>query len=64
MAPNFILSANAPTTRAGVIIANVIWNVINTVSGTVPTNESLLTPFKKAALRSPIKFPSPLNAKL
>ena len=27
IAPNFILSAKAPTTRAGVIIAKVIWKI-------------------------------------
>ena len=37
MAPNFIRSAKAPTTSAGVMIANVIWNEIKTVSGRVPS---------------------------
>ena len=41
---NFILSANAPTISAGVMIANVIWNVMKTVSGMVPLRESTVTP--------------------
>jgi hypothetical protein len=61
---NFILSANAPTTNAGVMIAKVIWKVINTVSGSVPDYESLSTPFNNNALRSPINMPEPLNARL
>ena len=63
-APNFILSAKAPTTSAGVMIANVIWNVINTVSGRVPESESRPMLFKNNELRSPIKTPLPLNARL
>ena len=64
IAVNFILSAKAPTTRAGVIIANVIWKVINTDSGSVPDRESRSTPFKNNALRSPMNMPSPLKARL
>jgi hypothetical protein len=64
MAENFILSAKAPTTRAGVIMAKVIWNITNTVSGIVPERVSLPIPERKAALRSPTKAPSPLKAKL
>ena len=45
-------------------MANVIWNVINTVSGNVPLKESLSTPFKNSALKSPIMSPSPLKARL
>ena len=33
IAENFIRSAKAPTISAGVIIAKVIWNVMNTDSG-------------------------------
>ena len=35
-------SAKAPTTSAGVMIANVIWNMANTVSGISPL--SVFTP--------------------
>jgi hypothetical protein len=35
IAENFILSAKAPAIRAGVMIANVIWNMAYTVSGMV-----------------------------
>ena len=35
IAENFIRSANAPAISAGVMIANVIWNIMNTVSGIV-----------------------------
>ena len=41
MALNFILSANAPTTKAGVITAKVIWNTTNKLSGKVPDADSL-----------------------
>lgn len=33
MAENFMRSAKAPTIRAGVMIAKVIWKVMNTASG-------------------------------
>ena len=32
---NFIRSAMAPTISAGVMMAKVIWNITNTLSGTV-----------------------------
>ena len=41
---NFMRSAKAPTISAGVMIANVIWNVMNTDSGMVPLMESTVTP--------------------
>ena len=34
-AENFIRSAKAPAIRAGVMMANVIWNITNTHSGIV-----------------------------
>ena len=46
------------------MIANVIWNVINTVSGKVPESESRPMLFKNNELRSPMKAPLPLNARL
>jgi len=35
IAENFIRSANAPAIRPGVMMAKVIWNIMNTVSGIV-----------------------------
>ena len=35
MAENFMRSAKAPEIRAGVMMAKVIWNIMNTVSGMV-----------------------------
>ena len=64
MAENFILSAKAPTTKAGVIMAKVIWNMTNTVSGIVPERLSLPMPDRNAALKSPTKAPSPLKERL
>ena len=37
MAENFMRSAKAPAISAGVMIANVIWNIMYTVSGMVVT---------------------------
>ena len=39
MAENFIRSAKEPQIRAGVMIANVIWKHMNTVSGIVGAME-------------------------
>ena len=36
---NFIRSANAPVMRAGVMMANMIWNAMNTVAGIVGAAE-------------------------
>ena len=55
MAENFIRSANAPTMRAGVMIANVSWNIWNTDSGIVPDTVSTPTPERK-------NLPTPTNA--
>ena len=41
---NFMRSAKAPTISAGVMMAKVIWNVMNTDSGMVPLMESTVTP--------------------
>ena len=40
IAENFMRSANAPVISAGVMIAKVIWNVMNTVSGIVAGSAS------------------------
>ena len=64
MAENFIRSANAPTMSAGVMTANVIWNVMNTVSGMVPLSESTVTPARNIFESPPMNaFPSS-NARL
>ena len=55
MAENFMRSAKAPTIRAGVMMAKVIWKVTKTVSGTVPVRESMPTPRRKALSRPPMK---------
>ena len=67
MAENFIRSATAPVISAAVMIAKVIWNIINTVSGmVVGTSDSppmpaprmkgpfQLMPFSMNFVRSPI----------
>ena len=38
MAENFIRSAKAPVISAGVMMAKVIWNIMNTDSGMVPAS--------------------------
>ena len=66
-AENFSRSANAPAISAGVMMANVIWNIMKTLSGTVcgtaasvpaPSTKALSQvaskPFRKNRLRSPI----------
>ena len=70
---NFILSAKAPTIREGVMMAKVIWKVMKTVSGMVPTKEPLSTPKRKFwpnppmnefMLVTPADIPTVLNARL
>ncbi len=53
MAENFMRSAKAPTISAGVMMAKVIWKVMNTVSGIVPLRESTPTPLMNALARPP-----------
>ena len=64
IAENFIRSANAPTIRAGVMIANIIWNVMNTVSGIVPFIASTVTPRRSALSRPPMNALPSSNARL
>ena len=50
-------SANAPVIKAGVMMANVIWNMMNTHSGIVAASEFtvvLVTPLSIAFDRLPI----------
>ncbi len=64
IAENFIRSAKAPVISAGVMIAKVIWKVMNTLSGMVPLSESTVMPFRKNRPRSPMNAPSPEKARL
>ena len=59
MAENFMRSAKAPVMRAGVMMAKVIWKVMKTDSGIVPTSESFPMPARKALSRPPTKGLSP-----
>ena len=47
-------SANAPMIRAGVMIANVSWNIENTVSGIDPLTTSTATPAMNIFPRPPM----------
>ena len=49
---NFMRSAKAPTISAGVMMAKVIWKVMNTDSGIVPERLSTVSPLRKS-LSSP-----------
>ena len=64
IAENFIRSANAPVISAGVMMAKVIWKVMNTLSGIVPHSESTVIPRRKNLPRSPTSAPSPEKARL
>ncbi len=57
-------SANAPVISAGVMIAKVIWKVMNTLSGIVPLSASVVMPLRNSRDRSPRYGPSPANARL
>ena len=56
---NFARSANAPVIRAGVMIANIAWKIMNNSCGIpVPSRGSAPTPFSpKNSVGSPIKPP-------
>ncbi len=53
IAENFMRSAKAPAMSAGVIMAKVIWNIMNTDSGIVPETASTLMPARKKRERPP-----------
>ena len=57
-------SANAPIINAGVMMANIAWNITKTYSGIVPKSVSGPIPARPSLARSPMKGPSPLNARL
>jgi len=48
-------SAKPPMTSAGVMMAKVIWNMKNRVSGMVPVSASRATPSMNALSKPPIK---------
>ena len=48
-------SAKAPVIRAGVMMANVIWKVMNTVSGMVPDRVSTPMPRSRILSSPPTK---------
>ena len=56
-AENFMRSAKAPTIRAGVMMAKVIWKVMKTDSGIVwvPKIEVRLIPFRNRWSKPPIQ---------
>ncbi len=76
IAENFMRSAKAPTIRAGVMIAKVIWNITKTLSGNSavaevrpvlvrPLRKALSRPpTKEAKLRTPFSIPAVSNARL
>ena len=58
MAENFMRSAKAPTISAGVMMAKVIWKVMNTLSGNSAVAEvrpSAVRPLRNALDRPPMK---------
>jgi hypothetical protein len=59
-------STKAPTMSAGVMMAKVIWNMKNTVSGmlVLAATASRGTPTRSAFSRSPIQGLGPLKARL
>ena len=70
---NFMRSAKAPTIRAGVMTAKVIWNIANTDSGTVSVKrvaghagqEGLVEAAEeRVRLICPASMPCVLNARL
>ena len=63
-AENFMRSAKAPTMRAGVIAAKVIWKQTNTYSGMVPLSVSLVMPARKALEKPPKSAPPSLKARV
>jgi hypothetical protein len=69
--PNRMRSATAPRMSAGVMMANIAWNMTKTYSGMLrggdaklATTESRSTPASPAFARSPINALPPLKARL
>ena len=59
IAENFIRSANAPTMSAGVMMANVSWNIWKTDSGMVPHSVSTSTPERNSLPKPTTLFNAP-----
>jgi len=56
MAENFMRSAKAPTIRAGVMMAKVIWKAKKRISGIVPQAVPASMPCAKSLPRPPTKL--------
>ena len=71
-AENFMRSATAPRISAGVMIANIAWNMMKMYSGIwrgglakFAVIESIVTPFRNTLSRFPTNDPPPFeNARL
>jgi hypothetical protein len=61
IAENFILSAKAPTMRAGLMIMKVIWNMTNTLSGIVPDNGPLPSSVDEMWSRKSFELSQPIS---
>ena len=59
MAENFMRSAKAPTISAGVMMANVIWYITNTLSGRRPTSAPRRSPPSMTSDSPPSSGPPP-----
>ena len=58
---NLILSANAPRISAGVMMANIHWNMTNVSSGISPVvNVLMVIPWRNALSNPPIMAPNGL----
>ncbi len=58
--PNFMRSAKAPEMSAGVMTANMHWNIMNVRCGRFSAGEPMLsmpTPFRKAKSKPPMRPP-------
>jgi hypothetical protein len=64
MAENFMRSAKAPQIKAGVMMAKVIWKVMNTDSGIVPFSELMPMPMSRKRELPPRTPLPPVNAQL
>lgn len=58
---NFMRSTNEPTMSAGVMMANVIWNITHSASGMVPLRVDMVTPCRNVLSSPPTMDASPLE---
>ena len=63
IAENFMRSAKAPTISAGVMMANVNWNIWKTDSGIVPERVSTSTPDRNSLPEPMTLFSAPPSPK-